>query len=215
MFKDRLKELRIKNGLTQKELGEKLFVSRSAICKWEMGNGYPSDVNLEALCSFFHVEEDYLMERNDYKGMIKLSETKFKRFIWKFSLIMGCISLFLSFWPCIATTPPVSSFKKYVSVFSLLSLRSTLPLATVLRLTIVLLYFMIISQLVITAFDMLFIKNKLKSRNRFSDFVFRILYGKNRNQGKTNIICIALMIGIWGLFNIIIQLSYRVLWYNL
>lgn len=215
MFKDKLKELRVKNGLTQKELGEKLFVSRSAICKWEMGNGYPSDVNLEALCKFFDVEEDYLMERNDYKGMIKLSETKFKKFIWKFSLIMGCVSLLLSFWPCIATTPPVSSFKRYVSVFSLLSIRSSLPPVTALRLGILLLYLMIISLVVMTVFDMLFIKNKIKSRNKFWDFVCGAMYGKTQNQSRTNIIFTASMIGIWVLFNVIVQLSYSVLWYNL
>ena len=50
MFKDRLKELREKNGVSQYELANKLFVSRSAIAKWESGNGIPSDVNLETIC---------------------------------------------------------------------------------------------------------------------------------------------------------------------
>ena len=34
MFKDKLKELREKEGLSQQELADKLFVSRSAIAKW-------------------------------------------------------------------------------------------------------------------------------------------------------------------------------------
>ena len=50
MFKDKLKELREKEGLSQQELADKLFVSRSAVAKWENGNGIPSDVNLDAIC---------------------------------------------------------------------------------------------------------------------------------------------------------------------
>lgn len=71
MFKDRLKQLREENKLTQKELGDKIFVSRSAICKWEMGSGIPSDVNLKALCEFFNVEEEWLLDRNDMKVMVE------------------------------------------------------------------------------------------------------------------------------------------------
>ena len=70
MFKDRLKELRISKGLTQEELAEKIHVSRSAICKWEMGNGIPSDPNIEGLCEFFNVEEEWLLDREDLKQQI-------------------------------------------------------------------------------------------------------------------------------------------------
>lgn len=56
MFKDKLKKLREQKGISQYELADKLYVSRSAIAKWENGNGIPSDVNLEALCKFFGVE---------------------------------------------------------------------------------------------------------------------------------------------------------------
>ena len=71
MFKDRLKQLREENKLTQKELGDKIYVSRSAICKWEMGSGIPSDVNLKALCEFFNVDEEWLLDRNDMKEMVE------------------------------------------------------------------------------------------------------------------------------------------------
>ena len=55
MFKDKLKELREKEGLSQQELADKLFVSRSAVAKWENGNGIPSDVNLDEICKFFEI----------------------------------------------------------------------------------------------------------------------------------------------------------------
>ena len=60
MFKDKLKELREKEGLSQQELADKLFVSRSAVAKWENGNGIPSDVNLDAICNLFEVSKNEL-----------------------------------------------------------------------------------------------------------------------------------------------------------
>ena len=70
MFKDKLKELREKSGLSQEQLASIIYVSRSAIAKWESGNGVPSDVNLKAICDYFCVEEDYLLDREDLKEAI-------------------------------------------------------------------------------------------------------------------------------------------------
>ncbi len=74
MFKDKLKELRRKNGLSQQELADKIYVSRSAICKWEIGNGVPSEINIEALCTFFEVDEEWLFDREDLKEGIKITK---------------------------------------------------------------------------------------------------------------------------------------------
>ena len=74
MFKDRLKSLRESVNLTQKELGEKIYVSRSAINKWELGNGIPSDINLDALCKLFNVSEEWLLDREDLKKIAKKKE---------------------------------------------------------------------------------------------------------------------------------------------
>ena len=69
MFKDKLKMLREKANLTQKELGEKIYASRSAISKWELGHGIPSDINLEAICELFDVTEEWLLDRDDLKDI--------------------------------------------------------------------------------------------------------------------------------------------------
>ena len=92
MFKDKLKELRIQKGISQYELAEKLFVSRSAIAKWENGNGIPSDVNLEAICEFFGVEEEWLLDRKDIKKMVENLDKKNSKVLW---FVLGIVIPFL------------------------------------------------------------------------------------------------------------------------
>ena len=59
-FNEKLKELRLKKGISQTELAEKIFVSRSAVAKWENGLGLPSDDSLNQLAEFFEVEREEL-----------------------------------------------------------------------------------------------------------------------------------------------------------
>lgn len=81
VFNEKLKELRIKKGLTQEELAKEIHVSRSAICKWEMGNGIPSEPNIEGLCDFFNVSEEYLLDRIDLKNYIYKTDNLRKKVI--------------------------------------------------------------------------------------------------------------------------------------
>ena len=60
-FHEKLQELRKQKGLTQEELAESLYVSRTAISKWESGRGYPSIDSLKAVASFFSITVDELL----------------------------------------------------------------------------------------------------------------------------------------------------------
>ena len=60
-FNEKLKELRNSKGLTQEELAIALFVSRTAISKWESGRGYPSIDSLKEISSFFSITLDELV----------------------------------------------------------------------------------------------------------------------------------------------------------
>ena len=60
-FNEKLQELRRQNGLTQDELADKLFVSRTAVSKWESGRGYPNIESLKALANLFGVTIDELL----------------------------------------------------------------------------------------------------------------------------------------------------------
>ena len=60
-FKEKLQELRKSRGLTQEELAEALYVSRTAVSKWESGRGYPSIDSLKEISSYFSVTVDELL----------------------------------------------------------------------------------------------------------------------------------------------------------
>jgi transcriptional regulator with XRE-family HTH domain len=64
-FKDRIKELRVRQGLTQDELGGILDYGRTAISNYESGRSEPSYEALEKLSTYFHVSVDYLLGRTD------------------------------------------------------------------------------------------------------------------------------------------------------
>lgn len=60
-FHEKLQNLRKERGLTQDELAECLYVSRTAISKWESGRGYPSIDSLKEISRFFSVSIDDLL----------------------------------------------------------------------------------------------------------------------------------------------------------
>ena len=62
---EKLVELRKKKGLTQEELAKELYVSRTAISKWESGRGVPNIESLKAISKFFCVSIDELLSTDE------------------------------------------------------------------------------------------------------------------------------------------------------
>lgn len=60
-FGEKLSELRKSRKLTQEELAKALYVSRTAISKWESGRGHPSIDSLKEISAFFSVSIDGLL----------------------------------------------------------------------------------------------------------------------------------------------------------
>ncbi|MDE5562617.1 MAG: helix-turn-helix domain-containing protein [Clostridiales bacterium] len=56
---EKLKKLRIDNGISQSELAAVLYVSRSAVAKWENGLGVPCRQSLDRIAEYFSVSKDY------------------------------------------------------------------------------------------------------------------------------------------------------------
>lgn len=64
-FNEKLQELRKQRNLTQEELAEVLYVSRTAISKWESGRGYPNIDSLKAISKYFSVSLDELLSSDE------------------------------------------------------------------------------------------------------------------------------------------------------
>ena len=90
-FNEKLQELRKQKGLTQEELAEKLYVSRTAISKWESGRGYPNIESLKAIAKFFSVTVDELLSSGE---VLTIAEEDNKRKEKHFyDLIYGLLDL--------------------------------------------------------------------------------------------------------------------------
>lgn len=64
-FNIRLKELRLANGLTQKELAKAIEVGRTTISEYESGKIVPKQEGLLKLANYFNVSVDYLTGVSD------------------------------------------------------------------------------------------------------------------------------------------------------
>ena len=70
-FKEKLKQLRIQKGLTQAQLAEKLFVSRSTVAKWENGLGLPNPESMATLENLFDVFAEELATEAPEEVIVK------------------------------------------------------------------------------------------------------------------------------------------------
>lgn len=61
LLSKRLKELRISNGLTQRELGERVNVTKVSICCYENGTRVPTLETLTKLGKVLNADVDYLL----------------------------------------------------------------------------------------------------------------------------------------------------------
>lgn len=96
-FNEKLQELRKQNGLTQEELAEQLYVSRTAISKWESGRGYPNIESLKAIAKFFSVTVDELISTDEVLTIAeednRRKEKHFRDLIY--GLLDFCIAMLL------------------------------------------------------------------------------------------------------------------------
>lgn len=64
-FSERIKELRVENGMTQEEVGKIIGVKRYSVYSYEKGLNYPEVRGLIILADYFKVSLDYLVGRTD------------------------------------------------------------------------------------------------------------------------------------------------------
>ena len=121
-FNEKLQELRKSRSLTQEELAQAIFVSRTAVSKWESGRGYPSIDSLKEIARFFSVTIDDLICSDE---MISVAENEKREFADKYvSLIcnvMDILPVILLFIPAFGNG---SGSSETVSLFGLSGITS-------------------------------------------------------------------------------------------
>lgn len=112
-FKDRLKKLRQEKQISQQKLASAIYVSRSAIAKWENGLGLPNESSYQALLDYFGITIEDLPLNNDIEA---ISVTKNKK-IHKLSaaVVLLCIlaAALLTSVVMVSLLSPGSKIKSY------------------------------------------------------------------------------------------------------
>lgn len=165
-FNEKLQELRKNSGLTQEELAEILYVSRTAVSKWESGRGYPNIESLKEISRFFSVSIDDLLSG---EKLLSIAE-KENRFNIKSvcNLLFGFVDLFYVLLVFLPLYPYTTG--DYVYAVSLLSYKETVPLFKII-------YLVIFGMLVVTGVAKIIV-TKIKSE-KAGDFLtaFSVVLG--------------------------------------
>lgn len=99
-----VREKRMEKGLTQRELAEQLFISESAVSKWEMGKSYPDITLVSDICRVLDVSEKELIDGatdTEYQSMKR--EAKLYRRISKTYFWVPTIAYAVALVACLAS----------------------------------------------------------------------------------------------------------------
>ena len=116
-FHEKLQELRKGRGITQEELAEALYVSRTAISKWESGRGYPNIDSLKEISKYFSVSIDDLLSGEKLLSIAEKEHTSNLRHVCDLLFgIMDICSFILIVLPLYPNT--VNGFVYSVNLFA-------------------------------------------------------------------------------------------------
>lgn len=92
-FRDKIKELREEKGLSQQAVADSIYVSRSAVAKWENGLGLPSKESLRLLSEFYNIDENDLLKEQIYEKELVSKNIKINRMKLSIFLSFGVIGV--------------------------------------------------------------------------------------------------------------------------
>lgn len=124
-FHEKLQVLRKHRGLTQEELAAELFVSRTAVSKWESGRGYPSIDSLLTISRFFGVSIDSLLSGEEVLTIAREEQQQtYARSLRQVFGLLDCGTALLFFLPLFGQQS--GQLVQAVSVFALTGVRTYL-----------------------------------------------------------------------------------------
>lgn len=165
-FGEKLKALRVEKNKTQNELANELFVSRTAISKWESGNGFPSIDSLKLIASYFNVSVDSLLSNDE---IIDIAKNEKKKIIDNYNdIVFGLLNLLITIFFFL----PFFGYKDNGKIIecSLINLKS-------IELYIIIPYYVIIILIIILGILFLTLQNiKNSFWNKFKYLISIILF---------------------------------------
>ena len=155
-FHEKFQELRKSRGLTQEELAEALYVSRTAISKWESGRGYPSIDSLKEISNYFSVTIDDLLSS---EKMLSIAEKENKSNLQGMcELLFGILDI-CSFMLIVLPLYP-NMVNGYIYSVNLLAYTQTTALNRLLY------WIMFLSLVIVGVINLLLIRLKITRGNR-------------------------------------------------
>jgi transcriptional regulator with XRE-family HTH domain len=137
-FGEKIQKLRNQNKWTQEQLAEKLYVSRTAVSKWESGKGYPNIDSLKDIAKLFNKTIDELLSSEEIIDIAKKENTsnikKTNNLIYGLLDIISVLFIFLPIYAqkvedfvysvSLINTNDISNIIKisYIIILSILSL---------------------------------------------------------------------------------------------
>ncbi len=101
-FNEKLQALRKQKGLTQEELADALYVSRTAVSKWESGRGYPGIDTLKDISAFFNITIDELLSGGELLNIAendnKQKQSRFRDVVFGLLDVSAALFLFVPFF---------------------------------------------------------------------------------------------------------------------
>ena len=101
-FNEKLQALRKQKGLTQEELADALYVSRTAVSKWESGRGYPSIDTLKDISVFFNITIDELLSGSELLNIAendnKQKQNRFRDVVFGLLDVSAVLFFFVPFF---------------------------------------------------------------------------------------------------------------------
>ncbi|WMJ77120.1 MULTISPECIES: helix-turn-helix domain-containing protein [unclassified Sedimentibacter] len=164
-FNEKLQQLRTGKNLTQEQLAEQLYVSRTAISKWESGKGYPNIESLKCISKFFSVSIDELLSGEE---LITIAETENSSNLKKiYSILFGILDVMvIAFIILPLYGNPVGG---YIYSVNLLSFTATTPM------NLVIYWIVFVALMGIGIAKLLFIRFEKKSCGNISTKVSIVL----------------------------------------
>ena len=192
-FGEKIQKLRNQNKWTQEQLAEKLYLSRTAVSKWESGKGYPNIDSLKDIAKLFNKTIDELLSSEEIIDIAKKENTSnIKRTNNLIYGLLDIISILFIFLPLYAQK--TESFVYSVSLISTNDISNIIKISYIIILSI-------LSLIGIAELIMNFVDNKKFQRivnviSLIVETISILFFAMSRQTYLTAIIFIILIIKI-------------------